>query len=243
MITNKTPSKPGSKTFCKANDIPLAGLEWKPLPFSGEWGISTSFFSTAAAEARLGKKIVVATRAQEIAAQVKSPGRVTFRASAGLKRSWVISTCISTRRNIPAVWSILSWNKRDRFGSGPATGQRVMIEFSHPNTHKAFHVGHLRGTILGDALCRILEFAGNDVVRANYPGDMGMHVIKWLWGYLKFHNGEEPATDITRWMGEVYAEAAHRIEQDPNLEAELRALYARWDQRDPEIVALVGADP
>jgi arginyl-tRNA synthetase len=83
-----------------------------------------------------------------------------------------------------------------------------------------------------------LEFAGNDVVRANYPGDMGMHVIKWLWGYMKFHNGEEPATDITKWMGEVYAEAAHRIEQDPNLEAELRALYARWDQRDPEIVAL-----
>jgi arginyl-tRNA synthetase len=113
-----------------------------------------------------------------------------------------------------------------------------MIEFSHPNTHKAFHVGHLRGTILGDALCRILEFAGNDVVRANYPGDMGLHVIKWLWGYLKFHNGEEPASDITKWMGEVYAEAAHRIEEDPDLEEELRAIYARWDQRDPEIVTL-----
>jgi arginyl-tRNA synthetase len=113
-----------------------------------------------------------------------------------------------------------------------------MIEFSHPNTHKAFHVGHLRGTILGDALCRILEFAGNSVVRANYPGDMGLHVIKWLWGYMKFHNGEEPDTDITRWMGEVYAEAANRIEEDPELEAELRILYARWDTRDPEIVAL-----
>ena len=128
--------------------------------------------------------------------------------------------------------------QKDRFGSGPATGQRVMIEFSQPNTHKAFHVGHLRGTILGDSLCRILEFAGHELVRANYPGDMGLHVIKWLWGYLKFHNGEEPATDITKWMGEVYAEAAQRLEEDPDLEADLRALYARWDQRDPEIVAL-----
>ncbi|MDP2993548.1 MAG: arginine--tRNA ligase, partial [Anaerolineales bacterium] len=44
--------------------------------------------------------------------------------------------------------------------------------------------------------------------------------------------------DITKWMGEVYAEAAHRIEENPDLEAELRTLYARWDQRDPEIVAL-----
>jgi arginyl-tRNA synthetase len=199
--------------------------------------MSTSFFSTAAAEARLGKKIVVATRAQEIASLVKAqvsdvPGIRRVEAVMGYLNLY-FDTQEYTRRLVDSILE-----QKDRFGSGPATGQRIMIEFSHPNTHKAFHVGHLRGTILGDALCRILEFAGNDIVRANYPGDMGMHVIKWLWGYLKYHNGEEPATDITRWMGEVYAEAAHRIEQDPNLEAELRALYARWDQRDPEIVEL-----
>jgi arginyl-tRNA synthetase len=113
-----------------------------------------------------------------------------------------------------------------------------MLEFSHPNTHKAFHVGHLRGTILGDAICRILEFSGQDVVRANYPGDMGLHVIKWLWGYLKFHNGEEPSADITKWMGEVYAEATRCLEENPDFDAEVRGVYARWDQRDPEVVAL-----
>ena len=224
------------KTFCTANGIPLAALEWKPIPFSGEWGFSTSFFGTAAAEARLGKKVVVAQRAQEIAEQVKRqidvPGLSHIEAVKGYLNLY-FDTREYTRRVVDTVLE-----KKNCFGSGPATGQRVMIEFSQPNTHKAFHVGHLRGTILGDAICRILEFAGNDVVRANYPGDMGMHVIKWLWGYLKFHNGEEPATDITRWMGEVYAEAAHRIEENPDLEAELRSLYARWDQRDPEIVAL-----
>ena len=59
------------RTFCDANGIPLPILEWKPIPFSGEWGISTSFFSTAAAEARAGKKVIVGQRAQEIAGQVK----------------------------------------------------------------------------------------------------------------------------------------------------------------------------
>jgi arginyl-tRNA synthetase len=113
-----------------------------------------------------------------------------------------------------------------------------MLEFSHPNTHKAFHVGHLRGTILGESLCRILEFAGHDVVRANYPGDMGLHVIKWLWGYLKYHKDEQPPADITKWMGEIYADATRRLEENPDLEAEVRAVYARWDQRDPEVVAL-----
>ncbi|MBE3038057.1 MAG: arginine--tRNA ligase [Chloroflexi bacterium] len=224
------------KTFCAANGIPLAALEWKPIPFSGEWGFSTSFFGTAAAEARLGKKVVVAQRAQEIAEQVKGqidvPGLSHVEAVKGYLNLY-FDTQEYTRRVVDTVLE-----QKNRFGSGPATGQRVMIEFSQPNTHKAFHVGHLRGTILGDAICRILEFAGNEVVRANYPGDMGLHVIKWLWGYLKFHNGEEPATDITKWMGEVYAEAAHRVEENPDLEAELRSLYARWDQRDPEIVAL-----
>jgi arginyl-tRNA synthetase len=67
---------------------------------------------------------------------------------------------------------------------------------------------------------------------------MGLHVIKWLWGYLKYHKGEEPATDITRGMGEVYAEAARQIEATPELEEELRTLYARWDHGDPEVVSL-----
>ncbi len=225
------------RAYSQSNDIPLASLEWKPLPFSGEWGISTSFFATAAAEARLGKKIVVAMRAQEIASLMKTQvidilGIRRVEAVMGYLNLY-FDTQEYTRRLVDSVLE-----QKERFGSGPATGQRVMIEFSHPNTHKAFHVGHLRGTILGDALCRILEFAGHEVVRANYPGDMGMHVIKWMWGYLKYHDGEEPATDITKWMGEVYAEAAHRIEQDPNLEAELRTLYARWDKRDPQVVAL-----
>src|ERR1035437_3395490 len=59
------------KTFAAAHGIELAALEWKPIPFSGEWGISTSFFASAALEARSGKKVVVPQLAQEIAEQVK----------------------------------------------------------------------------------------------------------------------------------------------------------------------------
>ncbi len=43
------------KAYSAANDIPLAELKWQPIPFSGEWGVSTSFFQTAANEARAGK--------------------------------------------------------------------------------------------------------------------------------------------------------------------------------------------
>jgi arginyl-tRNA synthetase len=55
---------------------------------------------------------------------------------------------------------------------------------------------------------------------------------------MKFHAGEKPDQDITRWMGSMYTEANDRLEENPELESEVRALYARWDQRDPEVVAL-----
>src|SRR5215203_5731143 len=71
------------KAYCAANNIALAELKWQPIPFSGEWGIATSFFQTAANEARSGKgnpaesmrghgKMPVPQRAQEMAEQVKT---------------------------------------------------------------------------------------------------------------------------------------------------------------------------
>src|SRR3990172_7745979 len=71
------------KEFCIANDIPLAELRWQPIPFSGEWGFATSFFQTAANEAKLGKgdpakstrdyrNVPVPQKAQEIAEQVRA---------------------------------------------------------------------------------------------------------------------------------------------------------------------------
>ncbi len=232
--------------FCRAREIPLVALEWKPIPFSGEWGISTSFFATAAAEARSGRKVVVPARAQEIAEQVRDAIQAPASgdgngAMASISRIEAVKGYLNlyydnaeyARRVVETVLQ-----QKACFGSGPSTGQRVMVEFSQPNTHKAFHVGHLRSAILGDALARIIQFAGYEVVRANYPGDMGLHVIKWLWGYLKYHNGEEPETDITQWMGKVYADATRRLDENPELEAEVREVYSRWDKRDPEIVNL-----
>jgi arginyl-tRNA synthetase len=124
------------------------------------------------------------------------------------------------------------------FGRGKPKEERVMVEFSNPNTHKAFHVGHLRSAILGESISRILDFAGYEVVPVNYIGDMGLHVIKWLWNYMNFHAGEQPPEDTTRWMGELYAESVRRLEANPELEAQVRELYTRWDRRDPEVVAL-----
>ena len=226
------------RAYCSEKQLPDPGeIQWNPIPFAGEWGISTSFFQLAARESRAGKQVVVPQRAQEIATAIAEHlglpagfGRVE--AVKGYLNLYFIPAGFTQR----VVDNVLSGGAN--FGRGVSKGEQVMVEFSQPNTHKAFHVGHLRSAILGDALARILEFAGYDVVRANYIGDIGLHVIKWLWNYMQYHAGERPPADTTRWMGDLYAEATRRLDENPELEAELRALYLRWDRRDPEVVAL-----
>ena len=218
-------------------DIHCPGLQWNYIPFSGHWGISTSFFQTAAAESKAGKKIIVPQRAQEIAEMISSE----LVLPKGFERAEAVrgylNVYFSTNEYAgQVVETILS--KGSDYGKSPLRNEKVMVEFSHPNTHKAFHVGHLRGAILGDVISRILEFAGYQVVRANYPGDMGLHVIKWLWNYMKFHPGEKPTSDITHWMGEKYAEANRRLEENPDFEEEVRKLYTLWNEHDPEVVKL-----
>ena len=218
-------------------NLSTASLKWMPIPFAGDWGISTSFFQLASIEAREGKIKNVAARAQELAEEVKTHlGKISSFERIEAVRGY-LNLYFSTSQYAQTVVDTVL-NEKDRFGSGAKRKQQIMIEFSQPNTHKAFHVGHLRSAILGDALCRIFKFAGYDVIRANYPGDMGLHVIKWLWNYMKFHRGEKPDKDITRWMGELYADANKKLEANPDLEVEVRELYRRWDQRDPEVVAL-----
>ena len=224
--------------FCEENHLPIPALQWKWIPFSGHWGISTSFFQLAATEARQSeKKINVPMRAQEIAAGIaeylgQPDGFEKVESVKGYLNLYFSSAEYAQR----VIDSVL--DKGDLFGKGAPRGERVMVEFSQPNTHKAFHVGHLRNVILGDAICNLLESGGFDVVRANYIGDIGLHVIKWLWNYKKYHDGEQPAENVTRWMGDLYSEADQRFSEDPEVEAEVRALFGKWHHRDPEVVAL-----
>ena len=223
--------------FLSQQGIPAAPIDWKWIPFAGQWGIATSFFQAASLEARQGSHIPVGERAQQIAAQVAehlgTPEGISKVEAVRGYLNLTFSPSSFARQVIETVH-----REGLLFGKGQPTGKRIMVEYSQPNTHKAFHVGHLRNVVLGSAVCNILEWAGNEVIRANYIGDIGLHVIKWLWCYLKYHNGEQPPADRVRWIGEIYVQASRYYEEDPAVEPEVRALFARWDRRDPEIVAL-----
>jgi arginyl-tRNA synthetase len=235
------------KAFCQANDIPLALLDWKPIPFSGEWGISTSFFQTAANEARAGKNVIVLERAQEIAGQVKEhmgavPGVQRIEAVKGYLNLY-FSAPEYTHRVADTVLT-----QGEKFGCGAPRGECIMVEYAQPNTHHSFHIGHARTAVLGEALARIVEFAGFETIRSSYPGDIGLGVITVLWAYQKFYKGQEPAGIHERgqWLLKIYAEATKLLEAKVNetpeeksqreaYEAERREMLRKWDAGDPEV--------
>ncbi len=225
------------KTYLIGEGIEDPAVEFRTIPFSGEWGLAVPLFPLAAGEARSGKKVIVPQRAQELAEGLQAAldpadlGLSHIEAVKGYLNLY-FSTAEYARKVVDTVLA-----EGAEYGQGADKGETVMVEYSQPNTHKSFHVGHLRNVILGGSVCRILEFAGYDVIRANYLGDIGLHVVKWMWNYLKNHKGEVPGEDKTYWMNEIYAEA-DRLFQDPANEAEVRDLYARWNARDPEIVEL-----
>jgi len=237
------------KEFCKANDIALAELKWQPIPFAGEWGTSTSFFQTAANEARAGKgnKVPVPQKAQEIAEQVKSQiGSVEGVSHIEAVKGY-LNVYFKTSEYAQRVVDEVFLAKTD-FGRGQPKGERIMVEYSQPNTHHSFHVGHARNTILGEALARLVEFAGFDTIRASYPGDIGLGVITVLWAYDKFYKGQEPqgVHERGQWLAKIYVEATAKLEKKENetpeetaqreaYEAERREMYRKWDAGDPYV--------
>ena len=64
-------------------------------------------------------------------------------------------------------------------------GKKIMVEYTDPNPFKEFHIGHLVGNVIGEAVARLFEATGAAVSRANYQGDVGVHVAKAIWGKMQ----------------------------------------------------------
>ncbi len=240
------------REFCAANDISLAELKWQPIPFAGEWGISTSFFQTAANEVRAGKgnKLPVPQRAQEIAEQVKGILRLAAQDGSvdGISRieavKGYLNLYFTTSEYAHRVVDEALAKDAD-FGRGEPRNERVMVEYCQPNIPHSFHIGHFRNAVLGETLARIVEFAGFDTIRASYPGDIGLGVITILWAYDKFYKGREPEGIHERgqWLLKIYAEASAMLEPKENEtpeekakrethDAERREMLLKWDAGD-----------
>jgi arginyl-tRNA synthetase len=202
-------------------------IDLRRIPFSGAWGAATSVAKALAGQAAAADIATATAGLDKKEAKVKAAGITNAKAQEIAERLAERLLADGAADRVEAVNGFVNiyfdassaalqtvrrvLDEGSDYGRGAAIAEKVMVEFSQPNTHKAFHVGHLRNAALGNALCNILDTAGFEVIRANYIGDIGRHVISCLWCYRAFYLGQEPASEKGRWLGQIYTESVQRL--------------------------------
>lgn len=143
-------------------------------------------------------------------------------------------------------------------GQLPANGQKVMVEYSSPNTNKPLHLGHLRNNFLGYSVAEILKANGYEVTKANLVNDRGIHICKSMVAYQHFGNGETPESSGLKGdhlAGKYYVQfdqeykkqiaelvASGQTEDDAKKSApiilEAQEMLRKWEAHDNEVVTL-----
>ena len=134
-------------------------------------------------------------------------------------------------------------NKAEDFGKNNLMdGKKVMIDYTQPNPFKPFHIGHLMSNAIGESISRLLEFSGAQMARANYQGDVGLHIAKAIYGLLnneklqsKIGSHNFQATNI----GRAYVLGAGEYENNEEAKKEIdeinKKVYAKSDPKINEI--------
>jgi arginyl-tRNA synthetase len=113
-------------------------------------------------------------------------------------------------------------------------GQKLLLEYSCPNAFKELHAGHLYQTIVGDVIGNLTQTAGAKVFRANFGGDVGLHVAKSLYGITDLLGGElpeelnnVPPAQHAAWLSKVYVKGSQAYEDDPKAALAIKDINKR----------------
>ena len=127
------------------------------------------------------------------------------------------------------------YKNRDSFGmSNVGAGRKVIVEYSSVNIAKPMHAGHLRNTLLGDALANILAFQGYEVIRWNYLGDWGTQFGKIIAAYKRWGDEKMVESDPIKNLVELYVRFNKEAADNPDLERAGQGEFKKLEAGDEE---------
>jgi arginyl-tRNA synthetase len=154
---------------------------------------------------------------------------------------------ISGFLNISINKTLLGKNLFSEISSGSffntgTKNKKVMVEYSQPNTHKEFHVGHGRNVCLGDSITRLYKYLGYETIGANYIGDEGTHIAKCLFA-VRRHLNDMPDKNKAEWLGSMYVKSNNLLKEANDqdrlkYEKELSEILAAIESKDGETYKL-----
>lgn len=116
--------------------------------------------------------------------------------------------------------------------------ERIMLEYSNANTHKEYHVGHLRNLFFGDAVTKILSANGYQAIPVSYINDFGIHVAKTLWHWQRTPAYVQQTGPQGRLLGECYSQAASLLGDNEAAKAEVSETMKAIESRQGETYQL-----
>ncbi len=125
--------------------------------------------------------------------------------------------------------------KDERLGVSPAAiAKRIVIDFGSPNVAKPMHVGHIRSTVLGDALARIASFLGHEVIRDNHIGDWGTQFGMVIYGWKNLLDRAALERDSIAELVRIYKETNAQATSDPKVRDAVKEELVKLQAGDPE---------
>lgn len=129
--------------------------------------------------------------------------------------------------------------EKENYGkSKEGEGKNIVIDYSSPNIAKPFHVGHLRSTVIGNAIYKIYEFLGYNCVGINHLGDWGTQFGKLITAYKMWGNAEAVEKDGISELMRIYVKFHEEAEKDPSLNDTARAWFVKMQDGDEEAISL-----
>src|SRR6266850_7534870 len=116
--------------------------------------------------------------------------------------------------------------------------RRIVIDFGSPNVAKPMHVGHIRSIVLGDALARIAQFLGHEVVRDNHIGDWGTQFGMVIYGWKHFLDQQSLQRDPIAELVRIYKETNERSTKDPSVREACREELVKMQSGDAENLSI-----
>lgn len=170
---------------------------------------------------QLAEQVVAAADLDDLCENVEiaGPGFINLR----LKREFIAGALLEVAGD-------------ERLGVPPAgSPQTVVVDYSSPNIAKAMHIGHIRSTVIGDALVRLIGFQGHQVIRQNHVGDWGTQ-FGMLAAFLDELGDAAGDLDLSD-TEEFYRQAKRRFDSDPEFEERARAYVVKLQQGDEHVLA------
>jgi len=136
--------------------------------------------------------------------------------------------------------NVLTMAVSDNYGKQQRE-QKIVIEFSSPNSNKPLHLGHLRNMSIGDSVSRILEFCGNTVTKTSINNDRGVHICKSMLAYDTFGEGKTPESTGKKsdhFVGDYYVLFSKEAANDESWNEKAQDLLRKWEKGDLHTVEL-----